>query len=293
MTRVAVFGEMLVDRFESGPVVGGAPFNVARHLAAFGHAPLMLSAVGVDEHTALVMREFDRYGMRRDGVQITPDHPTGVVDVQTAPDGGHRFSIRFGSAWDFIEETPARAAATALDPAGWLYAGTLALRSPVSRAAAWAVLRSHPGPVYLDLNWREGQVPREVVLQAIDLADVLKVNDEELAWPCCAAGSMCRPPARYRCRTAPAICCNACRCRCCSSPAAPRARWRSTAKAAVSPGAATRGPSAWSTRSVPAIRSRRWRWQGCCAAGTWAPRWHAPMRSPGISAKCAAPCRPT
>ena len=184
MTRVAVFGEMLVDQFESGPVVGGAPFNVARHLAAFGHAPLMLSAVGVDEHAALVMREFDRYGMRRDGVQITPDHPTGVVDVQTAPDGSHRFSIRFGSAWDFIEETPARAAATALDPAGWLYAGTLALRSPVSRAAAWAVLRSHPGPVYLDLNWREGQVPREAALQAIDLADVLKVNDEELAMLC-------------------------------------------------------------------------------------------------------------
>ena len=42
--------------------------------------------------------------MRRDGVQVTPDHPTGVVDVQTAPDGGHRFSIRAGSAWDFIEE---------------------------------------------------------------------------------------------------------------------------------------------------------------------------------------------
>lgn len=27
MTRVAVFGEMLVDRFEAGPVIGGAPFN--------------------------------------------------------------------------------------------------------------------------------------------------------------------------------------------------------------------------------------------------------------------------
>ena len=173
-----------MDQFESGPVVGGAPFNVARHLAAFGHAPLMLSAVGVDDHAALVMREFDRYGMRRDGVQVTPDHPTGVVDVQNAPDGGHRFSIRFGSAWDFIEEAPARAAAAALAPAGWLYAGTLALRSPVSRTTAWAVLHEHPGPVYLDLNWREGQVTREVALQAIGLADVLKVNDEELAMLC-------------------------------------------------------------------------------------------------------------
>lgn len=36
MTRAAVSGEMLVDQFASGLVVGGAPFNVARHLAAFG-----------------------------------------------------------------------------------------------------------------------------------------------------------------------------------------------------------------------------------------------------------------
>ena len=97
-----------------------------------------------------------------------------------------------GSAWDFIEEAPARAAAAALDPAGWLYAGTLALRSPVSRATAWAVMRAHAGPIYLDLNWRGDQVTREVALQTIGLADVLKVNDEELAMLC---GWLNVPPA--------------------------------------------------------------------------------------------------
>lgn len=184
MTRMAVFGEMLVDQFESGAVVGGAPFNVARHLAALGHAPLMLSAVGTDAHAKLVMAEFDRYAMQREGVQVTSQHPTGVVDVRMGPDGGHHFSIRTDCAWDFIDEAPVRSAAPVLDASSWLYAGTLALRSPVSRAAAWALMRAHPGPIYLDLNWREGHVAREVALQAIGLADVLKVNDEELAMLC-------------------------------------------------------------------------------------------------------------
>lgn len=55
MTRIAVFGELLVDQFASGPVVGGAPFKLARHLAALGHDPLMISAVGTDETGALVL----------------------------------------------------------------------------------------------------------------------------------------------------------------------------------------------------------------------------------------------
>ena len=33
---IAVLGEALVDEFHDGPVAGGAPFNVARSLAALG-----------------------------------------------------------------------------------------------------------------------------------------------------------------------------------------------------------------------------------------------------------------
>lgn len=182
--RVAVFGEMLVDEFPTGPVVGGAPFNVARHLAAFGHSPLMLSAVGRDATADLVMAEFTRYGMATSGAQLAPRHATGVVDVQMAPDGSHRFHIRRDCAWDVVETGPALAAAAALDPRGWLYSGTLALRSPVSRATGLALMRAHPGPRYLDLNWREGHVTRDVALEALGLADVLKVNEEELAMLC-------------------------------------------------------------------------------------------------------------
>lgn len=141
----------------------------------------MLSAVGRDATADLVMAEFTRFGMVTGGVQLAPGQATGVVDVQMAADGSHRFHIRSDCAWDVIEAGPALAAIAGLDAGGWLYSGTLALRSPVSRAAGLALLRAHPGPKYLDLNWREGHVTRETAMQAVALADVLKVNDEELA----------------------------------------------------------------------------------------------------------------
>lgn len=188
---VTVIGEMLVDQFDSGPVIGGAPFNVARHLAAFGHAPLMISAIGADADGRLLAAELERFAMLNDGIQTTPGYATGVVEVHMADDGSHRFFIQPGCAWEQIELAPAQAAITVAHRCGWLYAGTLALRAPTSCATQLALLQSHSGPCCLDINWREGHVAPEVAMQAIALADVLKVNEAELAmlggWYGCSA----------------------------------------------------------------------------------------------------------
>ena len=47
--RPLIFGEVLFDHFPDGSaVLGGAPFNVAWHLQAFGLKPLFVSRVGND-----------------------------------------------------------------------------------------------------------------------------------------------------------------------------------------------------------------------------------------------------
>jgi fructokinase len=178
---VALFGECVVDEFESGAVVGGAPFNVARHLAAFGHAPLMLTAIGADENGRRIQLEFERYAMRRDGVQRLTSHATGVVEVTPVDGGGHAFRIARPSAWDFINPEAVDILRRQVGPQGWLYHGTLALREEVSRQTWRALIAAHRGGVYMDLNWRAGHVERDAVLEALAAADVLKVNDEELA----------------------------------------------------------------------------------------------------------------
>jgi fructokinase len=186
MSRVVVFGEMLVDQFASGPVVGGAPFNVARHLAALGLAPLMISAIGDDAPGQRLEAELARHGLRDVGVQRRGDLPTGVVDV-TLSDDGHRFHILEHVAWDAIEGDQALAAMR--DGEGptspcWLYHGTLALRAPVSRSAARRLIQHAPDRRFVDLNWRAGQLDSDIALEVARGARVLKVNDAELELVC-------------------------------------------------------------------------------------------------------------
>ena len=183
MNTVAVFGEMLVDRFPTGPVVGGAPFNVARHLGAFGHDPLMIGAVGRDAAGALVREEFARYGLREDGLQQLPSRATGEVEVRMHPGGAHQFVIRGDAAWDHVALPPARQA-LGEHPRGWFYAGTLALRAPTTRETQLALMRAHEGRIFLDINWREGMVDASHACTAAGLAHVIKVNEDELPMLC-------------------------------------------------------------------------------------------------------------
>ena len=60
MTTTVVYGEALVDDFLSEQAVGGAPFNVARHLAAFMAPQLMLTRIGKDKPGQAVRAEFER-----------------------------------------------------------------------------------------------------------------------------------------------------------------------------------------------------------------------------------------
>jgi fructokinase len=176
---VAVFGEALVDDFGDRQVIGGAPFNVARHLAAFGQDTLMLTRVGLDENGARMRAEFERFGLSTAGLQVDATLPTGRVQVDLDGAGGHRFTILPHQAYDAID---AHAAATALAAArpATLYFGTLAQREPASRETLVRLLGATDACRYLDLNVRAGQVTERCVFASLHAADIVKVNEEEL-----------------------------------------------------------------------------------------------------------------
>lgn len=187
---IAVLGEALVDEFHDGPVAGGAPFNVARSLAALGAPALFISRIGAeDDNGRLVLDSARRYGLDSAGVQRDLQHATGRVSVHEGP-GGHRFEIHGDAAWDHIDAEAARPhlAETA---AAWVYFGSLAQRLPVSRASLRALVKPFAGARFLDLNLRPGDQTRLLAAESLMLADWVKVNDEELAqlagWFDCAA----------------------------------------------------------------------------------------------------------
>ncbi|MCE3261933.1 MAG: fructokinase [Pseudoduganella sp.] len=176
---VALFGEALVDDFGSEQVVGGAPFNAARNLAALGTSALMITRIGQDANGAAVRAEFERYGMPLAGLQTDPAWPTGRVVVERGQQG-HAFHILPGQAYDHIEAAPARAALQDRAPQV-LYFGTLAQRHLSSRTALLELLEATNATRYLDLNLREGQYTERSVFESLRHADILKVNEDELA----------------------------------------------------------------------------------------------------------------
>ncbi|HEY0063788.1 MAG TPA: PfkB family carbohydrate kinase [Telluria sp.] len=177
MTTV-VFGEALVDDFVTEQVVGGAPFNVARHLAAFMAPQLMITCVGNDKNGGVVHAEFERFAMSEAGLQVDRMEETGRVVVERTTKG-HRFVILPDQAYDYINPEQALAALDAVD-AACFYFGTLAQRCPRSRDTLHALLDASAASRFLDLNLRDGQYDERCVFHSLHAADVAKVNEEEL-----------------------------------------------------------------------------------------------------------------
>jgi fructokinase len=177
-TSTIVFGEALVDDFATEQVVGGAPFNVARHLAAFMAPQLMITRVGADQNGATIQAEFERFAMSQAGLQRDAIEETGRVIVERGPKG-HRFVIVPNQAYDYIAREEALAAAKTVD-AGAFYFGTLAQRGERSRGTLKALLAATTGTRFLDVNMRDGQVDERTISDSLHAADIAKVNEDEL-----------------------------------------------------------------------------------------------------------------
>lgn len=172
--RPCIFGEVLFDCFPGGRrVLGGAPFNVAWHLQAFGAAPLFISRVGTDSEGDEVRAGMRGWGMDIAGLQADDQLPTGRVQVRIE-DGEPSYDIVHPAAWDAIEpDAP-------VPGISLFYHGSLALRDQGSRRAWEKLRRAGPAIVFVDVNLRAPWWRREQVLKDISGADWVKLNRLEL-----------------------------------------------------------------------------------------------------------------
>jgi len=172
--RPCIFGEVLFDHFPDGRrVLGGAPFNVAWHLRAFGENPLMITRVGRDDDGMQIREAMRSWGMEMTGVQADRHLPTGRVEV-CIDDGEPSYEIVHPAAWDAIQ-SPA-----AIPEISLLYHGSLALRSEASRRSWQSLREARPGTVFVDVNLRAPWWQRAQVLKDIEGVDWVKLNLEEL-----------------------------------------------------------------------------------------------------------------
>ncbi len=173
--RPLIFGEVLFDYFPDGNrVLGGAPFNVAWHLQAFGESPLLVSRVGDDESGREIRSTMNRWGMSTLGLQQDPQHGTGEVRIALR-DGQPTFDIVKDRAFDHID-----AAGLPVLEVSLVYHGSLALRGLASANALDTLLDAADAPVFVDVNLRPPWWSRSAVEARLGGVRWLKLNHEEL-----------------------------------------------------------------------------------------------------------------
>ncbi len=175
---VVLFGEVLADVFPDESVLGGAPFNVARHLSAFDLNSVMISRTGNDALRDDFMREMQRLQMDVSGIQIDHSYPTGQVQVALA-DGKHQFNILPNQAYDHIHAGITHMMTLSIKP-DLVYFGTLAQRTMTSRLALDKLLSDSNCPRFFDINLRHPWYNKHTVRRSLLRSDIVKMNEEEL-----------------------------------------------------------------------------------------------------------------
>lgn len=174
---VLIWGELLWDRFPDGDQLGGAPANVAWHFGQAGGWARLVTRVGDDDDGR---RAIERLEALVDSslVQIDPERATGEVLVRLE-NGEPRYTLVPDRAWERIACTDATRAA--LDEAGVLIFGTLAQRKPEGLAGWREAVRATRATTVCDLNLRPTDQNAPAISEAIAAADIIKINDRELA----------------------------------------------------------------------------------------------------------------
>ncbi|MBO6028923.1 MAG: carbohydrate kinase [Bacteroidales bacterium] len=171
-------GEILFDLLPAGAQLGGAPANFAYHVNQLGGNGVAVSAIGKDVLGEEVKTILSDKGLK--AILPEVDCPTGVVNVTLDGKGVPTYTIIEGVAWDNVPYTPEMKALAAEAQA--VCFGTLAQRGAVTRQTILDFIADMPADslkVY-DINLRQHFYSKEVIETSLRVADILKINDEEI-----------------------------------------------------------------------------------------------------------------
>lgn len=176
--KIIGLGEILWDMLPTGKQLGGAPANFAYHVCRLGGNGWAVSAISDDELGREIKNTLSTKKLNTILEEV--NEPTGTVQVTLNAAGVPTYDITEGVAWDHIPFTE-RIGNLAKETSAVCF-GTLAQRSPESRATIHKFIESMPAgslKVY-DINLRQKYYDENIISDSLRLADILKINDEEL-----------------------------------------------------------------------------------------------------------------
>lgn len=192
--RVWVLGDAVVDLVpdEAGRLLkcpGGAPANVAVGVARLSGDSAFIGHVGQDPLGRFMQHTLQQEQVDTRFMSLDPEHATSTVLVDLDENGERSFTFLVKPSADLFlrsEELPTFQAGE------WLHACSIALSRDPSRHATYTAMqaiRAAGGFVSFDPNireevWSDPTELKPCIEQALALADVVKLSDEELAFLC-------------------------------------------------------------------------------------------------------------
>ncbi|APE79052.1 aminoimidazole riboside kinase [Escherichia coli] len=187
--KVWVLGDAVVDLLPESdgrllPCPGGAPANVAVGIARLGGTSGFIGRVGDDPFGALMQRTLLTEGVDITYLKQDEWHRTSTVLVDLNDQGERSFTFMVRPSADLFLET------TDLPcwrHGEWLHLCSIALSAEPSRTSAFTAMtaiRHVGGFVSFDPNiredlWQDEHLLRLCLRQALQLADVVKLSEEE------------------------------------------------------------------------------------------------------------------
>jgi len=174
-------GEILWDIFPEGKKIGGASANVVFYLSRLDENPVLVSRVGTDSLGEEALAVCQNYDLKTDFIQRDRVHCTGKVNVQLDSQAIPHFEIHDNVAWDFIEES--QQLFVAIKEADAVCFGTLAQRHEKTRRTIRELVNATSAGCLkvLDVNLRFPYFDKELIEFSLRMADILKLNSDELA----------------------------------------------------------------------------------------------------------------
>lgn len=189
-SKVWVLGDAVIDLFADDmqrllPCPGGAPANVAVGVARLNGRSAFIGRVGDEPFGHRLQQVLQQENVDTAYLHYDAQHRTSIVLVTLNEEGERQFTFMVRPGADLFLEP---GDLPRFDAGEWLHCCSIALAAEPSRSTtlqAMAAVRQAGGWLSFDANLRDDLWPdrdrmRACVKQALAMADVVKLSDDEL-----------------------------------------------------------------------------------------------------------------
>jgi len=177
MQTILSFGEVLWDAFGDEKQAGGAPMNVALHLAKQGAKVNFASKVGMDASGFELITYLTENNLYSPLIQQDEQLLTCEVTVELDVNQQATYIIPQPVSWDNIQTTDILTAAA--ENASAIIFGSLACREATTRDTLLNLLDETKALKIFDVNLRAPHYTLSTIENLAARADIVKMNEEE------------------------------------------------------------------------------------------------------------------